>query len=42
MARKAKDFAKADTIRQELLKKGIVLMDDPKGGTEWSYSPYSL
>jgi cysteinyl-tRNA synthetase len=30
-ARKAKDFKKSDEIRDELLKKGIILEDSPKG-----------
>ena len=30
----AKDFAKADAIRAELLAKGIILTDIP-GGTKW-------
>ena len=34
-AKKAKDFAKADTIRAELLEKGIVLKDT-REGTLWS------
>ncbi len=34
-ARKEKDWATADAIRDELEKKGIVLMDGPKG-TTWS------
>ena len=33
-ARKAKDFAKADEIRQELLDKGIVL-EDTREGVKW-------
>ncbi len=33
-ARKARDFARADTIRAELAAKGIVLEDGP-GGTTW-------
>ncbi len=34
-AKKAKDFARADQIRQELKDKGIVLEDKPGGITEW-------
>ncbi|MBI5888362.1 MAG: cysteine--tRNA ligase [Deltaproteobacteria bacterium] len=34
-ARKAKDFKKADEIRKELLEKGIILEDMPKG-TVWT------
>jgi cysteinyl-tRNA synthetase len=34
-AKKAKDFARADAIRAELLEKGIVLEDKPGGLTEW-------
>jgi cysteinyl-tRNA synthetase len=34
-ARKNKDFARADAVRKELLDKGIVLEDTPKG-TTWS------
>ena len=34
-AKKEKDFAKADAIRNELLEKGIVLKDT-REGTQWS------
>ena len=33
-ARKAKNFARADEIRQELLEKGIVL-EDTREGVKW-------
>ena len=33
-ARKAKDFARADAIRSELLEKGIVL-EDTREGVKW-------
>jgi Cysteinyl-tRNA synthetase len=33
-ARKAKDFAKADAIRAELLEKGI-LLEDTREGVKW-------
>ena len=33
-ARKAKDFARADEIREELLKKGIILKDT-REGVKW-------
>ncbi|MFO1519882.1 MAG: cysteine--tRNA ligase [bacterium] len=35
-ARLAKDFKRADEIRQELLARGVVLKDRPDGTTEWS------
>ncbi len=35
IAKKSKDFAKADQIRQELKKQGIELIDKPKGVTDW-------
>ena len=34
MAKKEKDFAKADAIRSELLEKGIVL-EDTREGVKW-------
>jgi cysteinyl-tRNA synthetase len=34
-AKKNKDFAKSDAIRQDLLAKGIVLEDQPQGKTTW-------
>jgi len=34
-AKKAKNFAEADSIRTELLNNGIVLEDKPGGITEW-------
>jgi len=34
-AKKAKDFATADGVRDELLAKGIVLRDGPEG-TSWA------
>ncbi len=37
-ARKDKDFAAADGVREELLQQGIALQDAPRG-TTWSPSP---
>ncbi len=34
MLKKAKDFAKADAIRQSLLEQGVVL-EDTRQGTVW-------
>ena len=34
-AKQAKDFAKADGIRKQLLEQGVVLEDKPGGLTEW-------
>ncbi|HYD81531.1 MAG TPA: cysteine--tRNA ligase [Paucimonas sp.] len=34
-AKKAKDFAEADRIRNELLEMGVILEDKPGGVTEW-------
>mgnify|MGYP000857260398 CR=1 FL=1 len=36
-AKKAKDFATADAVRDELVAKGIVLKDGPEG-TVWTKS----
>lgn len=35
-AKKAKDFARADTIREELSSKGVVI-EDTRAGVRWSY-----
>jgi cysteinyl-tRNA synthetase len=35
VARKKKDFKTADKIRFDLAKKGIILEDQPDGGTRW-------
>lgn len=35
-AKKAKDYAKADSIRAELLEKGVVI-EDTRAGVRWSY-----
>jgi cysteinyl-tRNA synthetase len=34
-AKKAKDYARADSIRKELEAAGVVLEDKPGGVTEW-------
>jgi cysteinyl-tRNA synthetase len=35
VAKKAKDFARADSVRKQLEEMGIVLEDKPGGITEW-------
>ena len=35
-AKKSKDFARADEIRNELLEKGVVI-EDTRAGVRWSY-----
>ena len=35
-AKKAKDFARADAIRDELSSKGVVI-EDTRAGVRWSY-----
>jgi cysteinyl-tRNA synthetase len=37
-ARKARDFARADAIRQELAQRGVIL-EDGAGGTKWKFVP---
>ena len=37
VARKARDFARADAIRDGLAKRGVMLRDTP-AGTDWHYS----
>jgi cysteinyl-tRNA synthetase len=37
-ARKAKDFARADALRDALLAEGVALRDEP-GGTAWEWLP---
>ena len=37
-ARKNKDFATADRVRDELAAQGVVLEDRPDGTTEWRRS----
>ena len=36
-ARKAREYARADHIREDLAKRGVVLRDSP-AGTEWNYA----
>jgi cysteinyl-tRNA synthetase len=36
-AKKAKNFAEADRIRDELLSEGVVLEDKPGGDTDWRW-----
>jgi cysteinyl-tRNA synthetase len=36
-ARKSKDFAKADQIRKDLEAKGVLIKDNPGGGTSWVF-----
>jgi cysteinyl-tRNA synthetase len=36
LARKSKDFAKADSIRKDLEARGVLIKDSP-AGTTWEY-----
>ena len=38
-ARKARDFARADALRDGIVAAGVVIMDKPDGPTEWRLTP---